>query len=741
MLAASLRGRLQPVALRVARSGTHVCTSGSRLLNTCLPPRAPVVPALMPVRSHLLAAATSSGAFASCATVSCEQLSPPLDALDIKTLISKRLATEPPVLGDTVLGDTGESKDPLEPTSVDAEPASAEPEPAAATPTPAADEPLPATALQLIWTFVDKWLVLAGGLLTLASVVVAVMVPTRSAALLKAAKDGALSARAVLLVLLLVNVQAGLKVLGSYCLLLAGQKLKRKLRSLVYASVLGQDLGWVAASRPAALVAQIVQDTDEVARAVSGSLGMGISSAAGVVGSLVQLAWISPHLTAFVLAIAPPIALMASMASRHDRWLRRKATESSTAATVSAGEAFTKLPTIQAYAQEAREAARYGEMLAAESELQKNHLVFHKIWTSALQLLTNASTAVALALAGVLAGRGMVDPSMLLSFSQLSMSLSHGVGQFLFLAGDVAKVGDAAERLRAVVEREPAIPAGGASLDKASPFLRGEVALKDVSFSYPSRSADAEPNAPPVLNGLSLVLPAGKVTALVGPSGGGKTTVAHLLARFHDASPGGGAVTLDGLDLRLIAPTWLRSQVVGLVTQEPVLLPGTVAENIAYGRPSATPAEVEAAARAANAHTFIGELPQGYDTELREGGGLSVGQRQRIAIARALLKDPKVLVMDEPTSALDSESEKVVQQALDRLAAGRTTLVVAHRLSTIRNADSIAVLRSGRVTEQGTHDELLALGGEYAAMVKASERYERATAWDNDSRSGTGGVK
>ena len=155
-----------------------------------------------------------------------------------------------------------------------------------------------------------------------------------------------------------------------------------------------------------------------------------------------------------------------------------------------------------------------------------------------------------------------------------------------------------------------------------------------------------------------------------------------------------------------------------------MLLPGTIGENISYGRPGASQDEVEAAARAANAHTFIRELPDGYATELREGGGLSVGQRQRIAIARALLKDPKVLVMDEPTSALDSESEKSVQQALDRLSAGRTTLVVAHRLSTVRNADSIAVLHGGKVVEQGTHDELLKLRGEYAAMVAANERYE-----------------
>jgi len=315
----------------------------------------------------------------------------------------------------------------------------------------------------------------------------------------------------------------------------------------------------------------------------------------------------------------------------------------------------------------------------------------------------------------------------------------------------VAKLHDAAERIRQVAERQPAIPPHGATIEKSSPDLRGEISFEMVTFSYPARSIEPQE---PVLRGLTLHLKAGSTTALVGPSGCGKTTVAHLIPRFYDVDGGvqgsgvhgggggglsdgaadsagdgdGGAVLLDGIDVRTLSPTWLRQEVVALVTQEPVLLPGTIAENIAYGRPSASKASVRAAARAANAHGFISQLPQGYETELREGGGLSVGQRQRIAIARALIKDPLVLVMDEPTSALDSESEAAVQQAIDRLAAGRTTLVIAHRLSTVRNADSIAVLQDGKIVEQGTHDELLKRGGEYAAMVKASERYEKQIA-------------
>jgi len=537
-----------------------------------------------------------------------------------------------------------------------------------------------------------------------------------------------------------IGAQSVLKVCGSYCLLQVGQKLKQRMRRLLFSSVLGQDLGWVSSSRPAALVSQMASDTDELSRCTSASLAQAITSSATIVGALVQLTLISPQLTLLVVAIAPPIAAFAALASRFDRRLRRRYNEASTAGTISAGEAFSKLPTIQAYAQESQELRRYDATLEAEGRLQRRHLLFHKAWTTTLQLTTNVTTAVALSYAGVLASRGLVDPSMLLSFSQLSMSLSHGIGQFLFLLGDVAKLHDAAERIRQVAERQPAIPPHGATIEKSSPDLRGEISFEEVTFSYPARSN--EPREP-TLRALTLHLKAGSTTALVGPSGCGKTTVAHLIPRFYDVDGGllggdgqsngaaggaAGAVLLDGTDVRTLSPTWLRQEVVALVTQEPVLLPGTISENIAYGRPSASQASVRAAARAANAHGFISQLPQGYETELREGGGLSVGQRQRIAIARALPKDPLVLVMDEPTSALDSESEAAVQQALDRLAAGRTTLVIAHRLSTVRNADSIAVMQDGKIVEQGTHEELLKRGGEYAAMVKASERYEKQIA-------------
>jgi subfamily B ATP-binding cassette protein MsbA len=267
-----------------------------------------------------------------------------------------------------------------------------------------------------------------------------------------------------------------------------------------------------------------------------------------------------------------------------------------------------------------------------------------------------------------------------------------------------------------LLERESPITDPPAPLPLPSP-VAGRIAFENVSFRYGS-----EPTAPWALRELSLQLAPGEVVALVGPSGAGKTTLASLLPRFWDVTE--GRILLDGRDIRSVRLADLR-RVIGLVPQEPALFSGTVRENIAYARPDASQADIEAAARAAHAREFVERLAQGYDTVVGERGvKLSGGQRQRIAIARAILKDPRVLILDEATSSLDTESERLIEDALEKLLVGRTTLIIAHRLSTVRRADRLVVLNHGRIVEMGRHAELLALGGLYARLYQHQFREE-----------------
>ena len=315
---------------------------------------------------------------------------------------------------------------------------------------------------------------------------------------------------------------------------------------------------------------------------------------------------------------------------------------------------------------------------------------------------------------GLLVLDGKLTAGALVGFLLYTITIAASIGALATSFTSYQEAVGAAERVFEILEMTPAIADPHAPVPLPAP-VRGRVGYEDVSFRY-----QADPSLPWTLDRISLSVAPGEVVALVGPSGGGKTTLVSLLPRFWDVDR--GRITLDGVDVRSLRLADLRSAI-GLVPQEPALFSGTIRENIAYARPAASPADVEAAARAAHAHEFVERLPHGYDTVVGERGvKLSGGQRQRVAIARAILKDPAVLILDEATSNLDTESERLIEDALSKLLVGRTTLIIAHRLSTVQRADRLVVLDRGRIVEEGTHGELLALGGLYARLYQRQFR-------------------
>jgi ATP-binding cassette subfamily B protein len=299
---------------------------------------------------------------------------------------------------------------------------------------------------------------------------------------------------------------------------------------------------------------------------------------------------------------------------------------------------------------------------------------------------------------------GDLSPGSLLSFLFQTMQMAFGLSALAELWTDLQRAAGAAERVFDLLHRKPQIASGGKTLE----HVEGRVAFEHVSFAYPSRPGSN------VLQDFTLTLQPGEVVAVVGPSGAGKSTIASMLYRLYD--PASGQLTLDRTPFSVLDAEWLRRQV-GVVAQEPLLFSTSIMENIRYGRPNATEAEVEAAATMANAHSFISKFPEGYHTLVGERGlKLSGGEKQRVAIARTLLKNPAILVFDEATSALDSQAEQAIQLQLKEIARNRTTLVIAHRLSTVADADQILVMDQGRIIERGTHAQLLAAGTVYAQM-------------------------
>lgn len=510
---------------------------------------------------------------------------------------------------------------------------------------------------------------------------------------------------AMLLLVVLMLVQAAFNFLRTYSLGRTGEAVVADLRKALFSHLIGLDVPFFTARKTGELVSRLTADVATVQAAVSQAVAQLVSQGITLVGGLVLLFVLEPRLTLVMLAVVPPVVVVGAVFGRGLRRVSAEFQDRLAAASADAEEAIAGVRVVKAFGAEGLERARYERGVDAAFAAALRRVRLRSLFVPAVLLCAFAGLAVVLWFGGRLALAGELSSGDLVAFLLLTMFVAGSLGTFTGLWAQLQEAAGASRRVFELLDARPELPVDPAPVRLGR--ARGAVALEGVSFTYPGRDE-------PALADVSLAAEPGSVVAVVGPSGAGKSTVLALLLRFHD--PTAGRVTLDGVDLRRLDPAELRANV-GYVPQETLLFSGSVADNLRVARPTASDAELRAAAEAADALAFIEELPEGFDTLVGERGvKVSGGQRQRIAIARAILKDPRVLLLDEATSSLDGESEAAVQRALARLMAGRTTIVVAHRLATVVDADRIVVLDGGRVVDVGRHADLMARGGLYRAL-------------------------
>jgi ATP-binding cassette, subfamily B, bacterial len=494
-----------------------------------------------------------------------------------------------------------------------------------------------------------------------------------------------------------------------YTISLLGERVVADLRQRLFGHLLSLDMAFFERTRAGELVSRLSADTELLRSVVGSTISVALRSLVTFAGSAVMLAVTSPRLAAMALVGIPLTILPIMLYGRRVQRLSRDSQDRLADANARASETLGAMHTVQSYAREGYEGERFAGAVRIAIASAKRRIRTQAALTAAVILLMFGAVTTVLWIGAREVIAGTLSAGTLGQFVLYALLGAGSIAALTEVWAEVQRAAGGMGRITELLDETARIAAPPAPRP-LPPRAQGEIAFENVTFRYPSRPDSA------ALQDFSLRVRPGETIALVGPSGAGKSTVLQLLLRFHD--PDQGRITLDGVDLRELDPQALRAQL-ALVPQDPVLFGADATENIRYGRLDADAAQIETAARSAEAHDFLAALPEGYGTYLGERGvRLSGGQQQRLAIARAVLKDAPVLLLDEATSALDAQSERAIQQALERLMQGRTTLVIAHRFATVRRADRIVVLEAGRIVAEGTHAQLMQQGGLYAELAR-----------------------
>lgn len=500
-----------------------------------------------------------------------------------------------------------------------------------------------------------------------------------------------------------------------YFISLLGERVLTDLRRKVFDHLLTLDATFFDLHRVGELTSRLNGDVATIRGAIGSSLSIMLRGVVTLIGAVTLMFLTSPYLALTVIVVGPAVLIPVLLYARRLRRMSRRTQDALADMSAMATEALGASKTIKSFVQEPEQSRLYGSRAEESFEAEVSRLGARAALLGGLLFLSTTALVVLVWWGANAVFTGVVTVGELAQFMIYALMASNALTNLSEIMGLIQTVSGATERLVEILDTEPAIASPANPVELPVPPL-GTVAFEGVGFAYETRDDER------VIEDMNFSIAHGETVALVGASGAGKSTIFALVQRFYDVSS--GRILVDGIDVRNVEPAQLRRRF-AYVEQEPTIFAGTIADNIRFGRPEATFAEIEAASKAALVHDYVIQLSNGYDSLVGERGVmLSGGQKQRLAIARALLKDAPILLLDEATSALDAESERLVQVALERLMTGRTTLVIAHRLATIRDANRILVLEKGRLIDHGTHDQLVKKGGKYAELARLQFREE-----------------